>query len=156
MVSPLADVRVVEVANWMAAPSAAAVLADMGADVIKVEPLAGDVVRGLMRPPKLPEGAVDIDYSFQVDNRGKRSIAVALDRPEGAELVRRLIERADVFLCNLLRTASSAMASIRRRSSPADPAGPRHADRVRTQRSRGVPPGLRRDDVLRPARSPMP
>ncbi len=102
MVSPLADVRVVEVANWMAAPSAAAVLADMGADVIKVEPLTGDVVRGLMRPPKLAEGAVDIDHSFQVDNRGKRSIAVALDRPEGAELVRRLVDRADVFLCNLL------------------------------------------------------
>jgi crotonobetainyl-CoA:carnitine CoA-transferase CaiB-like acyl-CoA transferase len=102
MVSPLAGVRVIEVTNWMAAPSAGAVLADMGADVVKVEPLTGDVVRGMMRPPKLPDGAVDVDFSFQVDNRGKRSIAVALDRGEGAELVRRLVDRADVFLCNLL------------------------------------------------------
>lgn len=102
MVSPLAGVRVVEVTSWMAAPSAGAVLADMGADVVKVEPLTGDVVRGMMRRPKLPDGTVDIDLSFQVDNRGKRSIAVALDRPEGAELVRRLVDRADVFLCNLL------------------------------------------------------
>jgi crotonobetainyl-CoA:carnitine CoA-transferase CaiB-like acyl-CoA transferase len=102
MVSPLAGVRVVEVTNWMAAPSAGAVLADMGADVVKVEPLTGDVVRGMARRPKLAEGAVDIDHSFQVDNRGKRSVAVALDRPEGAELVRRLVDGADIFLCNLL------------------------------------------------------
>ena len=102
MVSPLSGMRVVEVTNWMAAPSAGAVLADMGAEVVKVEPLTGDVVRGLTRRPKLADGAVDIDYSFQVDNRGKRSIAVALDRPEGAELVRRLVDGADIFLCNLL------------------------------------------------------
>ena len=83
----------------MAAPSAGAVLADMGADVVKVEPLTGDVVRGMSRKAK---GAPDIDHSFHMDNRGKRSIAVALDRPDGAEIVRRLIDRADVFLCNLL------------------------------------------------------
>ena len=61
-------------------------LADMGADVIKVEPLTGDVVRNMSRKAK---GAPDIDHSFHMDNRGKRSIAVALDRPDGAEIVRR-------------------------------------------------------------------
>jgi crotonobetainyl-CoA:carnitine CoA-transferase CaiB-like acyl-CoA transferase len=96
---PLDEVHVVEISSWMAAPSAGALLADMGADVIKIEPLTGDVVRGLSRPAK---GAPDIDHSFHVDNRGKRSVAVALDRAEGAELVRRLTDRADVFLCNLL------------------------------------------------------
>jgi crotonobetainyl-CoA:carnitine CoA-transferase CaiB-like acyl-CoA transferase len=44
----------------------------------------------------------DIDGSFTMDNRGKRSVAVAIDKPEGAEIVRRLVSRADVLLCNLL------------------------------------------------------
>jgi crotonobetainyl-CoA:carnitine CoA-transferase CaiB-like acyl-CoA transferase len=98
-VGPLDGVRVVEISSWMAAPSAGAVLADMGADVVKVEPLTGDAVRTMSRKAK---GAPDIDHSFHMDNRGKRSIAVAIDRPDGAEIVRSLIDRADVFLCNLL------------------------------------------------------
>lgn len=102
MVAPLSGVRVVEATNWMAAPGAAAILADMGADVVKVEPLTGDAVRGLIRPPRVPEGSPDIDYSFTVDNRGKRSVAIAFNEPEGADVMRRLIADADVFLCNLL------------------------------------------------------
>ena len=102
MAAPLNDIRVVELTSWMAAPSAGAVLADLGADVVKVEPLTGDPVRGMTRQPKLTEGAAPFDASFLVDNRGKRSIAVAVDRPEGADLVRRLVERCDVFLSNLL------------------------------------------------------
>jgi crotonobetainyl-CoA:carnitine CoA-transferase CaiB-like acyl-CoA transferase len=102
MVAPLTDVRVVEVTSWMAAPSAGAVLADLGAEVVKVEPPRGDPVRGLIRPPKVPEGMPKIDYSFQVDNRGKRSVAIAIDQPEGAGLVRRLVANAHIFLCNLL------------------------------------------------------
>jgi crotonobetainyl-CoA:carnitine CoA-transferase CaiB-like acyl-CoA transferase len=100
--APLDGVRVVEMTSWMAAPSAGAMLADLGADVIKVEPLKGDVVRGLSRQPKAPEGSPEIDYSFTADNRGKRSIAIAVDQPEGAGLVRRLITDAEIFLCNLL------------------------------------------------------
>ncbi len=96
---PLDGVRIVEISSWMAAPSAGAMMADMGADVVKVEPLTGDAVRGMSRKAK---GAPDIDHSFHMDNRGKRSIAVALDRPDGAAIVRQLTERADVFLCNLL------------------------------------------------------
>lgn len=102
MTSPLSDVRVVELTNWMAAPSAGAILADMGADVVKVEPLGGDAVRGLIRPPKVAKDAPKIDYSFTVDNRGKRSVAIAIDQTEGADVVRRLVADADVFLCNLL------------------------------------------------------
>jgi crotonobetainyl-CoA:carnitine CoA-transferase CaiB-like acyl-CoA transferase len=102
VVAPLEGIRVVEVANWMAAPGAAAMMADMGADVVKVEPLRGDAMRGATRQPAVPEGEAPIDAAFQMDNRGKRSIAVALNRPEGADLVRRLAAGADVFLCNLL------------------------------------------------------
>jgi crotonobetainyl-CoA:carnitine CoA-transferase CaiB-like acyl-CoA transferase len=100
--APLTGVGVVELTNWMAAPSAGAVLADLGADVVKVEPLTGDPVRGLIRPPRISEGMPKIDYSFQIDNRGKRSVAIAIDQPEGAELVRRLVASAQIFLCNLL------------------------------------------------------
>ena len=77
-------------------------LADLGAEVVKVEPLRGDPARGVIRQPEWPEGAVPFDPPFQLDNRGKQGIAVALDRPEGQELVRRLTDGADVFLNNLL------------------------------------------------------
>jgi crotonobetainyl-CoA:carnitine CoA-transferase CaiB-like acyl-CoA transferase len=102
VVAPLEGVRVVEVANWMAGPGAAAIMADMGADVVKVEPLRGDAMRGATRQPVMPPGEAPLDASFQMDNRGKRGIAIALNRPEGAELVRRLAGGADVFICNLV------------------------------------------------------
>ena len=56
MAAPLDGVSVIEIDNWMAAPSAAAILADLGADVIKIEPLQGDPMRGMGRPPKIPAG----------------------------------------------------------------------------------------------------
>ena len=102
MKGPLDDVTVVEVDSFMAAPSAAAVLADMGARVVKVEPLHGDPMRGLSRPIKIESEFQGYDFQFDVDNRGKRSIAVNLNEAEGVAVVRRLIEGADVFLCNLL------------------------------------------------------
>ncbi len=102
MTAPLEGVRVVEVANWMAAPGAAALMADMGADVVKVEPLRGDAMRGATRQPSVPEGQDPIDAAFEMDNRGKRSIAVAINTERGADLVRGLAAGADVFLCNLL------------------------------------------------------
>ncbi len=88
--------------SWMAAPSAGAILADMGAEVIKVEPPRGDPMRGLARQPKVEEGEPTVDAAFTVDNRGKRSVTVAVDQEDGADLVRRLIAGADVLLTNLL------------------------------------------------------
>ena len=105
MTAPLQDIVVVEVDSYMAAPSAGAILADLGATVIKVEPLTGDPMRGLSRPIKRDDLSDDIrayDFGFDVDNRGKQSIAVALDQAEGADLVRRLVADADIFMCNLL------------------------------------------------------
>ena len=103
MAAPLDGIKVLEVANWLAAPAAAALMADMGADVIKVEPPSGDIFRGFI----LRSIGYDFDfphnYGFEVDNRGKRSIAIDLDKPGGPELVRRLAEDCDVFLTNLVQ-----------------------------------------------------
>ena len=62
-------------------------------------------MRGMSRPVKgdrFDEAFQDYDFQFDVDNRGKESIAVALDQPEGAALVRQLAQKADIFMCNLL------------------------------------------------------
>jgi len=103
MTAPLDDVTVIEIDNWMASPSAGAILADLGADVIKIEPLSGDPMRDMGRPAKVSEAKKKFDYQFDVSNRGKRSIAVDLDSEAGMEVVFSLIARADVFMCNLLR-----------------------------------------------------
>ena len=88
-----------------------------------------------------------------MDNRGKRSIAIALDRPDGAEIVRRLIDRADVFLCNLLPHRQERYgldpATVHARNRRARP---RHAVGLRARRARRRPARLRRHDVLRPRR----
>lgn len=102
MNAPLEDIKVLEVDNYMAAPSAAAILADMGADVLKIEPIAGDPMRGLSRPLRVESNFAGYDLQFDVDNRGKRSAAIALDKPEGQALAHRLAQDTDVFLCNLL------------------------------------------------------
>ena len=102
MAAPLDDITIIEVDSYMAAPSAGAVLADLGARVIKVEPFSGDPLRGLGRRAKITGAFEGYDFGFDVDNRGKQSIAVALDTDAGATLVRRLVAQAEVFLCNLL------------------------------------------------------
>lgn len=102
MNAPLEGVTVIEIDNYMAAPSAAAILADLGARVIKVEPLTGDPMRGIGRPAKIDGALRGYDFGFDVDNRGKESIAVALDTDAGAAIVQRLVQQAQVFLCNLL------------------------------------------------------
>ncbi len=101
-ITPLDGVRVIEVDSWMAAPSAGAILADLGADVIKVEPLGGDAMRGTGRPAKVDGDFRGYDFVFDVDNRGKRSIAVDLASEGGSSVVQRLCDAADIFLCNLL------------------------------------------------------
>jgi len=111
MIAPLQGIRVVEVANWMAAPGAAAILADLGAEVIKVEPLGGDPMRGATRLPKRPEGAAPIDASFQMDNRGKRGIAVALTSPTASRSSAGSWRRRTCSSPTCSRSASSGSAS---------------------------------------------
>jgi crotonobetainyl-CoA:carnitine CoA-transferase CaiB-like acyl-CoA transferase len=102
-VAPLDGIRVLEVANWLAAPAAGALLADLGADVIKVEPPGGDVFREFVLRSMGYTHDFATNYAFQLDNRGKRSVTVALDRPGGPALLRRMSERVDVFLTNLVQ-----------------------------------------------------
>ncbi len=102
MTGALDDIKVLELANWVAGPSAGAILADLGADVVKVEPLAGDSMRGKLRQPVLPEDAPRTDFPFHLDNRGKRSLAVDLGDLRGNELVRELALDCDVLITNLL------------------------------------------------------
>ena len=101
MPAPLEDITVIEIDNWMAAPSAGAILADMGARVIKIEPLRGDPMRNNGRPAKV-DGLSDYDFQFDVDNRGKESVCMDLTNPEAQKLVLKLCEKAEIFLCNLL------------------------------------------------------
>ncbi len=103
VLAPLDDITVIEIDNWMAAPSAGAILADLGARVIKIEPIDGDPMRDTGRSPKVDDEAVkEYDFQFDVDNRGKQSICIDLTSPKGIELVQRLCKEADIFLCNLL------------------------------------------------------
>lgn len=100
MSAPLAGIKVVEVASWLAAPCCASLMADMGAEVIKVEPPEGDTYRKMF-DAMLGEGSVHPSYQF--DNRGKRGVRVNLEDPQGNALVRRLASEADVFITNLTR-----------------------------------------------------
>jgi len=100
----LDGVRVVEVATWIAMPAAGMLMADMGADVVKVESLTGDTWRG-SRTPRGGMAASPLggNLSFELDNRSKRSIAVNLDHPEGRAVVHRLAATADVLTPGLVQ-----------------------------------------------------
>ena len=99
MSGPLEGIRVVELGLWVAGPSCACILRDWGADVVKLEPPAGDPFRGLFASAL--GAAVPLNPPFEVDNRGKRSIAVNLEHEEGRGIARKLVDQADVFVTNM-------------------------------------------------------
>ncbi|PEQ10393.1 carnitine dehydratase [Novosphingobium sp. PC22D] len=110
MGKPLEGIKVVEVAMWAFVPACGGMLADLGADVIKVEPPSGDPLRGL-QIGNLNDGAGRrIDYSWESYNRGKRSITLDLKQESGRAVLMKLLASADVFLTNLLPPARRAMA----------------------------------------------
>ena len=98
---PLAGVRVLDWTMWQFGPVAASMLGDMGADVIKIEALDGDVGRAVARMESadagLPAGR---NAYFETCNRSKRGIAVNLKTGEGREIAHKLVEGADVFIQN--------------------------------------------------------
>jgi crotonobetainyl-CoA:carnitine CoA-transferase CaiB-like acyl-CoA transferase len=96
----LQGVRVVEVSSWLFVPAAGAVLADWGADVIKIEhPVMGDPIRGLTNAEA--SGAI-MNPNTELPNRGKRSMGLDVASDEGREILYTLVESADVFLTNFL------------------------------------------------------
>ena len=103
MKAPLEGIRVVEIAHYVAVPAAGALLADLGADVVKVElPPKGEIYRR-SRPKyagyqtEFPEAP-----AFHLDNRGKRSLMIDLTHPDAREALYRVIDGADVVTTNLL------------------------------------------------------
>ena len=99
MPGPMEGVKVVEMGVWVAGPAAGGILADWGADVVKVEPPGiGDPARlfGQMLGGDLP-----FNPPFEMDNRSKRSIGVDVSKPEGLEIALELIDGADVFVTNV-------------------------------------------------------
>jgi crotonobetainyl-CoA:carnitine CoA-transferase CaiB-like acyl-CoA transferase len=104
MPGPLAGIKVVEVSMWAFVPSAGAMLADMGADVIKIEPHAGDPVRGLAMGGIAP-GTGGFTFMYEIWNRGKRSVTLDIAADGALEVLHKLLEDADVFLTSLLSPA---------------------------------------------------
>lgn len=104
----LAGTRVVELGVWVAGPGAGGVLADWGADVVKVEPGAGDPMRDLFAH----YAGVQAEWNppFDLDNRGKRSVVLELASDEGRAAMTALLDRADVFITNLRPDALERLA----------------------------------------------
>jgi crotonobetainyl-CoA:carnitine CoA-transferase CaiB-like acyl-CoA transferase len=115
---PLEGIRVVEISMWAYVPSAGAVLADWGADVVKVESPLGDPIRGLVNAGVGPMDG--ITFTWEIFNRGKKGIGLDLTQPAAREIVYKLVETADVFLTSLLPPARAKLGvdldSIRARN----------------------------------------
>ncbi|HXC41473.1 MAG TPA: CoA transferase, partial [Burkholderiales bacterium] len=95
---PLQGVRIVDFGSYFAGPSASKMLSDLGAEVIKVEPLQGDTLRGS-------------PFAFRPAQRGKRAIAVDSKTPEGRAIVHKLVSRADIVTHNM-RPGAAERAGI--------------------------------------------
>ncbi|MGE2835725.1 CaiB/BaiF CoA transferase family protein [Mycobacterium sp. SMC-4] len=102
MAGPLDGIRVVELGVWVAGPAAGGILADWGADVVKIEPPTGDPARTFGRMLGLSDtDGPSACPPFEMDNRGKRGIVLDLTGEEGRAHARELIADADVFLTNV-------------------------------------------------------
>ncbi|MDG2277151.1 MAG: CoA transferase [Pseudomonadales bacterium] len=101
MGGPLSGFKVLDMSRVLAGPAATVLLADQGAEVIKVEPLRGDVVRAM--------GGGGLTPGFLTANRGKQSIALDLKSEAGIKIVKRLAEDADVFVQNFRPGAIDGM-----------------------------------------------
>src|SRR5262245_53387065 len=103
-------VRVVELAQFVFVPVAGALLADWGADVIKVEhPVSGDGYRGLVSQGIIQTSADGVNQSMEMANRGKRSVGIDVGSAEGRDVLLKLVATADVFLTNLRPSALERM-----------------------------------------------
>jgi len=94
MAGPLNGIRVVDLSTMVAGPVATMMLADQGADVIKIESPSGDLMR------HFAFGRSGMSASFLSCNRNKRSLAIDIKAPKGLEIVRKLIVTADAFVHN--------------------------------------------------------
>src|SRR5271156_5334419 len=98
MAGPVEGIKVIELGVWVAGPAAGGILADWGADVIKIEPPTGDPGRMFGRMLGLDLG---VNPPFEMDNRSKRSIVLDPTGEAGHETALELLTDADVFVTNL-------------------------------------------------------
>jgi crotonobetainyl-CoA:carnitine CoA-transferase CaiB-like acyl-CoA transferase len=124
MTKPLAGIRVVEVAAWTFVPAAGAILADLGADVVKVEPPSGDPQRALKNRLQRADAA---NPFLEIPNHGKRSIIIDLTAPQGREVLLSLVP-------DQLSRRGAPKAGTRHRR----PAGRQPEDRVRQRQRVGT------------------
>lgn len=97
---PLSDIKVLDISTFIAAPSAAVVLGDFGADVIKIEqPGSGDPNRGAVAFAAYPKS--EVNYPWLMDSRNKRSIALDLKHPASLDVLAQLVGQADVLITNM-------------------------------------------------------
>src|ERR1700716_1516007 len=95
----LEALKVLDCASFIAAPAAATVLSDFGADVIKIEPpVTGDPYRNLPNLPGYPHS--EHNFAWLLEARNKKSLALDLSKPEGQAVLYRLVAEADVFITN--------------------------------------------------------
>jgi crotonobetainyl-CoA:carnitine CoA-transferase CaiB-like acyl-CoA transferase len=105
MLKVLDGVRLIEAAEWFFVPGAGTVLADWGADVIKIEhPTRGDPLRGLISSGIIP-GAHGLNFFIENGSRNKRSIGLDLATERGREVIYKLVEKSDIFLTSFLPAA---------------------------------------------------
>jgi len=96
---PLAGLRVLDISSFIAAPAAAVVLGDWGADVIKIESPDGDPNRTIMKDSgNYPKA--EVNYPWQMDSRNKRSLVLDLKKPQARAALDKLIARSDILICN--------------------------------------------------------
>src|SRR5512137_495886 len=103
MTGILDGIRVISMGQIVAIPAASSILADWGADVIKLEPLTGEMHRGTVRVQGVDTG--EINWIIQVLNRNSKGLAVDMKQEAGKDIVYKLLRNADIFLSNYERNA---------------------------------------------------
>ncbi len=94
-----AGLKVLDVSSWIAAPAAAAILAALGADVVKIEqPEVGDGYRNYYLLPPSPDS--EINFTWALDNKNKRSLSLNLKSEQGKEILHQLVAQCDVYITN--------------------------------------------------------
>src|SRR6266404_2732460 len=111
--------KVVDLASFIAGPSAAVILSDFGADVIKVEPPTGDPWRKAYKMPPQPRASEN--YPWHLNNRNKRGMAIDLKSPQAAKVLQRLVEWADVLIVNTPRPARKRLNLLYEDVAPWNP-----------------------------------
>ena len=99
---PLEGIKVLEIANWVAVPATGALLADLGAEVIKVEVPWGEVYRHATPRRNGYQSDFPLSANYEMDNRGKRSLALDLALPQALEALAKVVDWADIVITNVL------------------------------------------------------